>query len=268
MIQFHVYPGGKKRIVTFSYDDGSQNDARLIALFNRYGVKATFHLIGGKYKTADTKTAAELRTLYTGHEVACHTLSHGWPARMPAASLVTEIMEDRKILEKIFARPILGMSYPCGVCDKDVTSILAACGILYSRTTRATDRFRLPDAFLLWDPTCHHRDAQKLAEKFMDTLDSEWTSPLFYIWGHSHELKTEEDWAYMEALLKTLSKSDKIWYATNMEIYSYFTAQQHLQISADETIFYNPSDIPVWVERDKKEILEIPAGKTVIFAKE
>lgn len=29
MIQFHVYPGGSKRIVTFSFDDGSQNDVRL-----------------------------------------------------------------------------------------------------------------------------------------------------------------------------------------------------------------------------------------------
>ena len=39
MLQFHVYPGGKKRIVTFSYDDGSRNDPRLIELFNKYGVK-------------------------------------------------------------------------------------------------------------------------------------------------------------------------------------------------------------------------------------
>ena len=46
MIQFHVYPGGLKRIVTFSFDDGSQNDVRLISLFDKYGLKATFHLNG------------------------------------------------------------------------------------------------------------------------------------------------------------------------------------------------------------------------------
>ena len=46
MIQFHVYPGGLKRIVTFSFDDGSQNDVRLISLFDKYRLKATFHLIG------------------------------------------------------------------------------------------------------------------------------------------------------------------------------------------------------------------------------
>lgn len=46
MIHYHVYPGGKKRIVTFSYDDGHANAKRLVALFNQYGVKATFHLTG------------------------------------------------------------------------------------------------------------------------------------------------------------------------------------------------------------------------------
>ena len=267
MIQFHVYPGGKKRILTFSYDDGSAGDARLIALFNRYGVKATFHLYGGKYIGASEEEKAALRALYAGHEVACHTLSHGWPSRMPPASLVTEIMEDRKILEDIFGYPILGMSYPSGPCDTDVTSIVSACGILYSRTTTATERFRLPSSFLMWDPTCHHRDALPLAEKFMAMLDSQWGSPLFYIWGHSHDLKAEEEWENMETLLKTLSGSDKIWYATNMEIYAYFAAQKSLQISADETVFYNPTSMPVWVERDKTEILEIPAGKTVTFKK-
>ena len=44
MIQFHVYPGGKKRIVTFSYDDGHPNDVRRIELFDKYAVKGTFHL--------------------------------------------------------------------------------------------------------------------------------------------------------------------------------------------------------------------------------
>ena len=30
---------GKKKAVTFSYDDGVEQDRRLIALFNKYGMK-------------------------------------------------------------------------------------------------------------------------------------------------------------------------------------------------------------------------------------
>ena len=41
------------------------------------------------------------------------------------------------------------------------------------------------------------------------------------------------------------------------------TAQSMLQISADERTFYNPTAIDVWVERNKTDIICIPAGKMV-----
>jgi hypothetical protein len=41
-------------------------------------------------------------------------------------------------------------------------------------------------------------------------------------------------------------------------------AQSRLRISADETVFQNPSSISVWVERNKTDIIEIPAGQTVV----
>ena len=263
MIQFHVYPGGKKRILTFSYDDGSSNDIRLVELFNRYEVKGTFHLNGKRYLNMSEAELEKVRTLYAGHEVSCHTLRHGWPARMPLASLVNEIMEDRRILERIFGYPVVGMSYPSGSYSDEALVAVKACGILYSRTVDSTKRFLLPEHFLKWHPTCHHKDALTLCDRFLRDLDSEWTHPLFYIWGHSHEFRTDEEWAVMEEILQKLSGNDKIWYATNMEICNYMMAQRQLQISADETIFHNPSARDVWVEKDKNEIICIPAGKTV-----
>ena len=38
---------GKNKAVTFSYDDGVEQDRRLVELFNQYGVKATFNLNSG-----------------------------------------------------------------------------------------------------------------------------------------------------------------------------------------------------------------------------
>lgn len=264
MIQFHVFPGGKKRVLTFSYDDGSAGDARLIEMFNRYGVKGSFHLNGNRYVGITEEEIAALRARYAGHEVSCHTLRHGWPSRMPSQSVVCEVMEDRKILERVFGYPVVGMSYPSGSYSDAVISALEACGIVYSRTTQSTGNFFLPEHFLAWHPTCHHRDALPLCEKFLANLDSQWTHPLCYIWGHSHEFRTEEDWAYMEQVVSLLAGNEKIWYATNIEIYDYMTAQRRLRISADETVFRNPSDISVWVERNKTDIIEIPAGQTVV----
>ena len=42
-----LYPGGKKKAVTFSYDDGVEQDIRLTELFRQYGAKATFNLNSG-----------------------------------------------------------------------------------------------------------------------------------------------------------------------------------------------------------------------------
>lgn len=263
MIQYHIYPGGKRRIVTFSYDDGASNDHRLVELFDRYGVKATFHLNGQKYLEKSREERQAVAECYSGHEISCHTLQHGWPARMPDQSLVKEVIEDRRILEDLAGYPVLGMSYPSGSYSDSVTEVMRACGILYSRTAHSSKRFRLPSDFLRWDPTCHHREAMALCDSFLKNLDSQWTDPLFYIWGHSHELRTDADWAEMEQILQRLGRNERIWYATSMEIYTYLTAQRMLRINYDETVFYNPTATDVWVEKDKQQVICIPAGQTV-----
>lgn len=275
MIEFHVYPGGKKRIVTFSYDDGTAGDSRLTALMNRYGLKGTFHLNGKKkFQNMTAEQKAELQSRYEGHEVSCHTMHHGWLNTMPPQSVTEEILGNRKVLEPIFGYPVVGMSYPCsGVCcNNAVMTIARACGIVYSRTTRATGTFQMPEDFLAWHPTCHHNPTNHnkvmaLCDTFISMLDSEWCTPLFYIWGHAHEYGDEAAWNQVEELMAHLAGKEQIWYATNLQIYNYVTAQSRLQISMDETVFYNPSDLSVWVERDNREILEIPAGKTVVYKK-
>ena len=260
MIQYHVYPGGKKRIVTFSYDDGHENDARLIELFNKYQVKGTFHLNGG---AASEEEIIKRRARYQGHEISCHTVTHGWPARMPYQSILSETMENRRLLEAIAQYPVVGMSYPSGSYNEEVKTAMKMCGIVYSRTTKNTGNFQLPEDFLEWHPSCHHRNALELCDSFLEKLDSQWVGPLFYIWGHSHEFRTEDDWQMMETLLQKLAGNEKIWYATNFEIYRYMMAQKALLITADEKRFYNPTSMNVWVEKDKKEIICIPAGGTI-----
>lgn len=79
---------GKNKAITFSYDDGVTQDRRLIELFGRYGLKATFNLNSGLFglqgevpccgTTAQHNKVQpeEVRSLYTGHEIAVHTLTH------------------------------------------------------------------------------------------------------------------------------------------------------------------------------------------------
>ena len=176
---------------------------------------------------------AETARLYSGHEIACHTVSHGWCANMPAVSVLNETLKDRLILEKIAGYPVCGMSYPSGSYSEESISVMKSCGIVYSRTTLSNRNFILPENFMLWHPTCHHREALQLTDEFMGNLDSEWKRPLFYTWGHSHELRTEQDWDNMKRICETLAGNEKIWYATNIEIYRYMTDCRRLVVSAD-----------------------------------
>lgn len=263
MIQYNVFPGGKTRIVTFSYDDGDPRDGRLVELFDLYGVKGTFHLNSARFKNMDSYSLEDVRERYRGHEISCHTVNHGWTGLMSPQSVVNEIMEDRRFLEKLAGEPVIGLSYPNGSFNEPAIGALNACGIVYARTARSTGSFALPDNFMVWNPTCHHRDGLALAEKFVNDLDNPWTGQLFYMWGHSHELRTEEDWEKIEKIIDLLSNHEQIWYATNLEIWRYMTAQRALEISADETIFRNPTATDVCVRRGHQEIVTVPAGQTV-----
>ena len=262
-----LFKNGTSRIVTFSYDDGDPLDERLIKLFDKYGMKATFNLNSSRVKY-HYEDPTVIKKLYENHEVAVHTVNHGWLEKMPNQAVVNEIIEDRKYLESLVGYPVLGMAFPSGSPldnDKNIREIVKACGILYARTTNSTMSFYVPYDFLYWNTTCHHRDALEVAKKFTDSLDSYWTRPLLYIWGHSHEFKTEEDWEKFENVLKLLANHKQIWYATNMEICSYVKAYKSLQISMDESIFYNPTATDVWVMKNNSEVIKIPAGEKIIL---
>ena len=68
---YTCFPDGKSKAVTMSYDDGNEEDRRLVDIFNKYGIKGTFHLNSG---LSDGKIPRqEWKELYKGHEVSCHT---------------------------------------------------------------------------------------------------------------------------------------------------------------------------------------------------
>ena len=41
---YYCFPGGKHKALTLSYDDGRIQDRKLVEIFNRYGLRATFNL--------------------------------------------------------------------------------------------------------------------------------------------------------------------------------------------------------------------------------
>ena len=257
-----TYPNGKRKALTFSYDDGRIHDRKLVAIFNRYGMKGTFHLNSGKLDTPDYINSAEVHSLYKGHEISCHGVEHLWLNQHPKESLVHEIWEDRRALERLAGYPVFGMSYAYGAYTDSVVKLIKSLGIQYSRTVNATKQFNVPSDYFRWNPTCHHNDnISELSDEFLRQPPSRSLS-LFYIWGHSYEFNNENNWGILEGFCEKTSNNPEIWYPTNIEYMKYMTAVTNLVTGVDGNMIYNPSGSTVFIEKDGK-IIQIPAGHTV-----
>jgi peptidoglycan/xylan/chitin deacetylase (PgdA/CDA1 family) len=275
-----LFPDGKAKCLTFSYDDGVTQDRRLVALFNKYGVRGTFNLNSGcfgrtgaitdtfnKEVTHNKIAGDEVATLYAGHEVAVHTLLHPNLCVLDRAAIRYEVMEDRRNLESLVGYPVTGMAYPYGTYDDTVTGVLRECGIHYSRTVVSTNSFGMPRDFLAWHPSCHFGDAgmDDLIRRFLADQpghNEAGYQKLLYIWGHAYELDGCDTWELMEKTLAALSGRDDVWYATNIEIYRYQRALEALDFSENNSMVMNPGGQTVWIAVNDRPV-ELLAGTVV-----
>ena len=265
-----LFPLGKSRCFTVSYDDGRIFDARLLGLLGKYGIKGTFNLNSAflgwenQYVLPDS-----LPELYKDQEIASHTKTHIKMAGTDSGLLTGQVWNDRCCLEKLSKTIVTGFAYPFGVYDNKVIQLLKACGIQYARTVYSTHSFELPKDFLQWHPTCHHDDDDvfDLLEKFCgkDT-DFLKKSRLFYLWGHSYEFDEKNNWDRIEEIFARVHQClDEIWFATNGQIYGYCKAYEMLIFSAEGTSVYNPSSQTVWFAIDEKTY-SIEPGKMINIA--
>lgn len=265
MIALNALKDGKRFAVTVSYDDGMVFDRKLISIFNEYGIRGTFHLNSGHYPHADgvnAISAEQLPEVYKGHEVACHGVTHTSMFYLNQSGVMHEILEDRKALERYMGYPVRGLSYANGSYTKETLNALRACGIVYSRTTKNTNGFAFPEEWLEWHPTCHQSVCLDAAERFIKQMDGYWSGPkLLYVWGHSHEFERTMEWETIKRFSEMISGNDRIWYATNIEIYNYITAQRQLVLSADHTLVYNPTATEIWFTSDG-ETCSVKPGET------
>ncbi len=251
---FMRFPGGLSKALTLSYDDGVEQDIRLVSILNAHGIKCTFNINTGNY-TPDGKVFPEgqihrvmsrKRAIETysesGHELAVHTLTHPWLEQMTSDRVIYEIMRDRENIENDFGNIARGMAYPFGTYSDEVVDAARACGIVYSRTTRSTFKFDMPTDWMRLPATCHHSHPglMELCDKFID-MPYKREPQMFYLWGHSFEFEANNDWHIIEEFAKKMGGRDDIWYATNIEIYDYTEDFGRIRFSADGKRLHNPS---------------------------
>ena len=228
---------GKKKAVTFSYDDGVTQDIRLIELLNKYGLKCTFNLnsdllgLPGELVRDDVRVRhdkinfTDVRSVYEGHEVAAHTLMHPFLPNIKYDNvIVRQVEQDRINLSELVGYEVVGMAYPGGGknFDERVADIIRKnTGIKYARTTESVFNFDVQEDLYVFKPTIHHHDNWdklfELGEKFLNSDKQE--DQIFYIWGHAYEFDIDPtSWDKMEEFCKFISGHDDVFYGTNKEV--------------------------------------------------
>lgn len=278
--RFMCYPGGVRKAVTFSYDDGSVDDLILEEIFNKYNMKATFNINSDRLINGNGISVSDAKCFIAdGHEIAVHGKYHKANGISRTVDGIRDVLTCREELETVLGKIIRGMAYPdTGITnffnDTDynkVKNYLTDLGIVYSRTLGGdNNRFELPSDWHAWMPTVHHNnpDIYKYIDEFI-SLDLEnnyhaMRHPrLFYVWGHFFEFTSNDNWKLIEDICKKLGGREDIWYATNMEIYEYVNAYNSLIWSADGKTVYNPALYEIWFS-DGNTRYSVLSGETLI----
>lgn len=227
---------GKKKAITFSFDDAVTQDIKLIELLNKYDLKCTFnlnsqalgcrgHLIREGQRISHYKIHPDdVKFIYEGHEVAGHTLTHPFLPSLEDDVVIREVEKDRLALSDIVGYEVVGFAYPCGGENNDdrvAKLIKENTGVKYARTITSTGNFDPQENLYRFNPSVYYMDGfdtlMDLGKKFLD-LDAD-SPQIFYVWGHSYELDYRADaWVKLEEFFKLIANKDDIFYGTNKEI--------------------------------------------------
>ena len=227
------HTGGHK-YVTLSFDDNTIQDIKLVKLLDKYQMKASFNVNSGSIGlkreqsfpqgTVDfTKlTKEEMQEYYKNHEVCIHTVNHPNLSLLDDKRVLYEINEDKRVLEEIMSKEVIGFAWPGGHYDMRLLNLLKnRTQVKFARSIESTYKFDMPEDFLQWHPTCHFSQAYQLMESFLEEENNK--ERLFYIWGHSWELDLHNSWTGFERFLFSLAeKAHNLAFVTNGDLYNKF----------------------------------------------
>ena len=243
-----------QKLFTLSFDDGTEQDCRLIALMEKYGIKGTFNISSGIFGRKSYikrvgnggKSAAEKDPLhpelYVNHyilteqdalrlysspnvEVASHGTHHLVQSDLTKEQAEEEITRDFERLSELFGYRVVGHAFPKDTFNENVIDALKRNGALYARRVsreRPKD-FSFNRNELILIPTCRHTDpfADELLNKFINTPAGK-DDMVFILWGHSYELDYGTKlgcYEHIERLFQTVSHANDIRFVTNRELY-------------------------------------------------
>ena len=134
-------------LVGLTFDDGYENFVlHALPVLEDLGFSATVFALGALLGTENEWDAAPRMRLLDkdglreiaarGIEIGSHGLSHVRLAGVSEARLRREVVESRRVLERVIAGPIQGFCYPYGSLDRAATKTVRDAGYSYACSCR------------------------------------------------------------------------------------------------------------------------------------
>lgn len=257
-----LYPNGKEKAFNLTYDDGIYDDYKFVELLNKYNLKGTFNLNSKLMKenfswTHETGkiikriSPQEAVYLYKGHEVASHTLTHPYMNNLTKKEILKELIDDKKNLEEIFKKEILGFAVPFDFYSKEISECVKEAGFEYGRISEESNSWIPSEDYYFWKASLFHLNPnlENFVNDFTNCKDE---LALFQIVGHSYDLEVENKWNLIENIFKKISENKNILPMTNIEIVNYLKAMKKAEISNNKIV--NNSETDLWFEINGKII--------------
>ena len=239
-----------KKYFTLSFDDGLEQDKRIIEILKRYQLSATFNLNAGlfgeegmigrignygikyvpearnsfwmKYCHCNRIPEDEVKQVYHGFEIASHAYRHENLKELDADMLKEAIEQDIQKLSEIAGYKIVGHAYPSGAYSDEVEVCLREHQIEYARCVASSKNFQFPKNPLQYKPTAWfiEKDLFSLADKFLKSEAQE--DQIFYVWGHGYEFDfgTKQcNWYQFEKFCELMAGRSDITYCNNRDAF-------------------------------------------------
>ena len=241
-----------KKYFTLSFDDGLEQDKRVLDLMKKYGLKGTFNLNSGmfglqgevkgigtfsfqdceagvrhhwpfSYISHNRIPEDEIRDVYAEMEIATPGYQHEPLGKVKEDLMYNSINRDKENLEHLTGKKILGHAYASGSTSPAVERHLKAKGYLYARAVFPSGSFEFPENPLNFRPSSSviMGNTMKLVKDFL-AAKAEDRDLLLYLWGHSYEMdygKGAASWDGLERLFATVAGHEDIIYCTNSEAF-------------------------------------------------
>ena len=249
-----------KKYVTLSFDDGIQQDKKVISVLKEYGLTGcTFNLNFGlagekrcigrigdvgfmekqgelfrdgcfiKYTSHSRIPADEIRQVYEGFEIAAHGMYHRTAVGLTETELQEELLQDMQALSQLAGTPVTGVAFAGGMYNKRVVDFLRKNKVVYARGVQKTGSFRFPADPLLWKPTCSilSKELFSIVDRFIQADVEE--DILLYVWGHAYEFDYGSrlgNWDRLRTFCERITEHPELISLTNGEIIARCNAAQ------------------------------------------